>query len=272
MARWSSKLIKCADLCNFLYINLNISWILESQDTEGCPLTMKYIFLGSFLKNLIKGIEFLPQTQIFWSQYLAAGWWKALIFQTQIILSISINSLKYHRSTKLGYKDIEIRKSEFVAKTQFLLCSKLNRSSCHKVLFSNPYIYIYICYPICRRLLYFKLVSRPTWSRSVDESTLDLLVSMMSWFWFRDVRSVKFASILCLKNRFYFVFAYSRDTVQPILTIAVIKHVFVLFPWLQLQQKCVENECVIYFQKKNFFDLRFILQKILSRKFLYVLS
>ena len=32
-----------------------------------------------------------------------------------------INSLKYLRSTALGYKDIEIRKSEFVAKTQ-LLC------------------------------------------------------------------------------------------------------------------------------------------------------
>jgi len=31
---------------------------------------------------------------------------------------MSINSLKYLRSTTLGYKDIEIKKSEFVAKTQ----------------------------------------------------------------------------------------------------------------------------------------------------------
>ena len=30
------------------------------------------------------------------------------------------NSLKYLRSTTLDYKDIEIRKSEFVAKTQLL--------------------------------------------------------------------------------------------------------------------------------------------------------
>ena len=37
------------------------------------------------------------------------------------LLSISINSLKYLRSTTMGYKDIEIRKSEFVAKTQLLL-------------------------------------------------------------------------------------------------------------------------------------------------------
>ena len=36
-------------------------------------------------------------------------------------LSISINSLKYQRSTTLGYKNKEIRKLEFVAKSQ-LLC------------------------------------------------------------------------------------------------------------------------------------------------------
>ncbi len=34
---------------------------------------------------------------------------------------ISINSLKHLRSMTLDYKDIEIRKSEFVAKTQLLL-------------------------------------------------------------------------------------------------------------------------------------------------------
>jgi len=43
-----------------------------------------------------------------------------LIFQTWIILSNRIHSLKYLRSTTLGCKDIGIRKSEFVAKTQFL--------------------------------------------------------------------------------------------------------------------------------------------------------
>ena len=31
-----------------------------------------------------------------------------------------MNSLKYQRSTTFGCKDIEIRKSEFVVKTQFL--------------------------------------------------------------------------------------------------------------------------------------------------------
>ena len=31
-----------------------------------------------------------------------------------------MNSLKYQSSTKFGCKDIEVRKSEFVATTQFL--------------------------------------------------------------------------------------------------------------------------------------------------------
>ena len=44
----------------------------------------------------------------------------SLIFQTQIISSNIIHSLKYLRSTTISCKDIGIRKSEFVAKTQFL--------------------------------------------------------------------------------------------------------------------------------------------------------
>ena len=45
---------------------------------------------------------------------------KPLIFQTQIIGSNRIHSLKYLRSATFGSKDIVIMKSEFVAKTQFL--------------------------------------------------------------------------------------------------------------------------------------------------------
>jgi len=60
--------------------------------------------------TVIKGIDFFPQTRIFWFQYLCN-----LLTQT-----FGINSLKYLRSTTLGYKDIKIRKSDFVAKTQLL--------------------------------------------------------------------------------------------------------------------------------------------------------
>ena len=72
-----------------------------------------------------KGIELLSQTQIFWSQYLCNL--KVQTFDISnldyfiyISINYSINSLKYLRSTTLGYKDIEIKKSEFVAKTQLI--------------------------------------------------------------------------------------------------------------------------------------------------------
>ena len=45
---------------------------------------------------------------------------KPLIFQTQIIWSYRIHSLKYLRSATFGSKDKVIGKLEFVAKTQFL--------------------------------------------------------------------------------------------------------------------------------------------------------
>ena len=48
---------------------------------------------------------------------------KPLIFQTQIIWSNRMLSLKYLRSTTFGSKAIVIRKSEFVTKSQFL-CNK----------------------------------------------------------------------------------------------------------------------------------------------------
>ena len=44
---------------------------------------------------------------------------KPMIFQTQIIWSNRIHSLKYPRSATLGCKDTGIKNSEFVAKTQF---------------------------------------------------------------------------------------------------------------------------------------------------------
>ena len=54
-----------------------------------------------------------------------------MIFQTQIIWSNRIHSLKYLRSATSGSKDIVIRKWEFVAKTQFL-CQISKKSLCYK--------------------------------------------------------------------------------------------------------------------------------------------
>ena len=72
----------------------------------------------------IKGTEFLPQILILKSYIFSTWWCKPLIFQTIIIWSKMIDSLKYLRSPTLKCKDIGIRKSEFVTKTQFL-CIKL---------------------------------------------------------------------------------------------------------------------------------------------------
>ena len=53
-------------------------------------------------------------------------WNKPLIFQTLIFLSNRIHNLKYPRCTTLDCKDKGFRKSEYVARTQFL-SGKINR-------------------------------------------------------------------------------------------------------------------------------------------------
>ena len=56
----------------------------------------------------------------FSNPYIYGTWWcKLLIFQTKIVWCNKTHSLKYLRSTVLGCRDIGIRKSEFVSKTQF---------------------------------------------------------------------------------------------------------------------------------------------------------
>ena len=57
----------------------------------------------------------------FSNPYIHGTWCcRLLIFQTKIIWCNRIYSLKYLRSMTLGCRDIGIRKSEFVSKTQFL--------------------------------------------------------------------------------------------------------------------------------------------------------
>ena len=54
---------------------------------------------------------------------------KPLIFQTYIFWSNKSQSLKFQRFTTLESKDIRIRKSEFVAKSQFLYKDFINVSN-----------------------------------------------------------------------------------------------------------------------------------------------
>ena len=70
-------------------------------------------------QKCFKGIEFLPQTSNF--NTIATQCRRSLIFQTMNAIRSNNVSLKYQRLTPLGCKDIGFTKTEFVAKTQFLL-------------------------------------------------------------------------------------------------------------------------------------------------------
>ena len=72
------------------------------------------------IQTFIKELSLYHKFSCCKTYIFAALWSKPLIFQTYIIWSNIIHSLKYLRSSTLGCNDIEIRKSEFVAKTQFL--------------------------------------------------------------------------------------------------------------------------------------------------------
>ena len=63
-------------------------------------------------------MEFLPQASIYNPYQLALWWCKPLIFQTRIIWSNRIDS--YQGLRHFIAKILGNRKSEFVAKTQFL--------------------------------------------------------------------------------------------------------------------------------------------------------
>ena len=110
MLLWSKKflnqLLKCFYTASAQLVKLTSCW--------------RFLKFKKFHKNLRKELSFWNKFK-FSNPYIFTIWRsKQLIFQTYIIWSIWIYSLKYLRSTTLESKDIWIRKAEFVAKTQFL--------------------------------------------------------------------------------------------------------------------------------------------------------
>jgi len=90
----------------------------------------KRLTLRLYLFNtiLIKELSLCHKLK-FSNPYIYGTWCcRLLIFQTKIILCNRIHSLKYLRSTTLGCRDIRIRKSEFVSKTQFLWVLKMEEN------------------------------------------------------------------------------------------------------------------------------------------------
>jgi len=78
---------------------------------------MLNIFWYPFLQKLQRNWAFTTNSKFLIPDILANWKYKTLIFQTLIIC---IYNWKYQRYTTLGCNNIEIRKSKFVAKTQFL--------------------------------------------------------------------------------------------------------------------------------------------------------
>ena len=94
----------------------------------------------------VKELSFCHKLK-FSNPYIYGTWCcRLLIFQTKIIWCNRIHSLKYIRYTTLGCRNIGIRKSEFVSKTQFLLYT--------------PCIYIYATW-----WLFDKFISWSIWGR-----------------------------------------------------------------------------------------------------------
>ena len=103
---------------------------------------MKYTTLVYKVIRIRKS-EFVAKTKFLWKELTLCNklWFsnpyifgfqslKPLKFQTMTFVRSKNISLKSHRFTKLGSKDIGIRKSEFVAKCQFLYRDK--RIACWK--------------------------------------------------------------------------------------------------------------------------------------------
>ena len=128
---WSFAIVKCQ--MNTSHQN-SIKFINYAKTIKQVYNLIKFIYfktslIGYKIKlyEILSIILFRIMELSFWHKLksldpnIFATWWcKPLIFQTLISWSIRIHSLKYLRSTTLCYKDIKIRKSEFVVKTPFL--------------------------------------------------------------------------------------------------------------------------------------------------------
>ena len=105
------------------FLNYLFSWnfLINTRIFKLCMYyTVQTMVCTRSRKGLAKELSFSHK---FWfsNWYTFATWWCwPLIFQTIIIWSKIVHSLKYLRSPTLKCKDIGIRKSEFVTKTQFL--------------------------------------------------------------------------------------------------------------------------------------------------------
>ena len=98
-------LISTENIEFFIMTKILKYWIFGFYDLQELFLFFIIIIIKK-IKAFTKGTEFLPQTQIFYSLYLC----NPLIFQTWIIWSNIIHSLKYLRSYYIGLKEYRDKK------------------------------------------------------------------------------------------------------------------------------------------------------------------
>ena len=112
--------------------------IHDIKQDKNIFFTRKHIaMLNTFLIFIPKELSLWNKIKYFNLNIFRTRCCKPLIFQTQIIRSNRIHSLKYLRSVTFGSKDIVIRKSEFVATTQFFSFPDPVSKNLHAVSFIN---------------------------------------------------------------------------------------------------------------------------------------
>jgi len=101
---------------------LNVSFPSNANERFNLIFSFTYSFTSLILLwlSMLKELSHCHKLK-FSNPYIYGTWCcRLLIFQTKIIWCNRIHSLKYLRSTTLCCRDIGIRKSEFVSKTQLL--------------------------------------------------------------------------------------------------------------------------------------------------------
>ena len=107
---------------NYIYF-LHKTFILNTEWQTLTNVRTDYLVTITFIQRYKSSWKELSLCLKFWfSNPNIFGFQrrKPLIFQTMTFVRSNNISLKYQKFTTLGSKDIEIRKTEFVAKTQFL--------------------------------------------------------------------------------------------------------------------------------------------------------
>jgi len=107
VSKWCTSVCSSLCVCLCIYVLVQLGLLTKDETSDDSTEFIKEL-------NLCHKLKF-SNPYIYWTWCC-----RLLIFQTKIIWCNRTHSLKYLTSTTMGCRDIGIRKSEFVSKTQFL--------------------------------------------------------------------------------------------------------------------------------------------------------